>query len=144
MRLPVALLASTTVAICGTGTLRAQTTWEPLVAAGGTRVGADSASWTRTGDSTWVVRLRTTQGLGDGRPSADATILRMEINCARRVFRIRQTSVERGGILGAPLPDSLGSSDWIGPEVGLFEDSIIRAVCKRAPGRTPLAGRRRK
>gem|GEM_PF-4108276 len=68
----------------------------------------------------------------------------MEINCARRVFRIQQTSFERGGILGAPLPDSLGASDWIGPEVGLFEDAIIRAVCKRAPGRTPLAGRTRK
>jgi hypothetical protein len=111
--------------------LNGQTVWQPLVTIAQTHVWADSGSWTRTTDSTWSVRLRTFEGQEEGKASDGATISDIEINCSMRLLRVRQTSLERGGVIVQTMPDSLRASDWAHPEENWLEDHILRAVCER-------------
>jgi hypothetical protein len=138
MRLPSACLLSSGIILFGVGSLEAQTVWQPLVTVGQTRIWADSTSWARIADNTWAVRLRTIEGRVDGKPSTEASVHRMEFDCGLRTYRVRQTSVERGGrIIGVPLPDSLGSSNWASPQNEWLEDYMLRAVCERAAKQMP-------
>ena len=144
MRLISPLLVTFASTFLGRAVLDAQAIWQPLVtirqqpldSIHQTRIWADSASWTRTSENSWSIRLRIVEGRVDGKASAHGTILTMEINCAQGSYRVRQTSLERRDTAVEPLPDSLGTSTWARPHEGWQEDYIVRAVCANPPQRS--------
>jgi hypothetical protein len=95
----------------------------------------------RGADGIISMRLKSAAASLDGTPGDPATILNMDLDCAKNLYRRTQTSFERAGKVVLVFPDSMSRSGWTVPNTGWAED-LIRAVCKKPQGRAGHGGER--
>ena len=127
-----ALVVSAVLVCAFAPSLAAQHPWVILPSKSEIKLWADSNSWVRSPGGLISVRLRVSED-PNAKPSDEGTILYMDFDCTKHLFRVRRTEFVKGEKVMDILPDSMTSGKWEAPNRDWLEDHQLQAACSKKP-----------